>query len=122
MHPLFTSLVSAAARHGLGAVALSLSLVATAAPQAASAQSLPDFTDLVDKVGPAVVNIRTTERPRAGRGPGGTEMDEDMLEFFRRFGIPAPSRPGPRSPQQPDDDARRGASAPASSSTPTATC
>jgi len=103
MQPLLASLVSAAARHGLGAVALSLSLVATAAPQPANAQGLPDFTDLVDKVGPAVVNIRTTERPRAGRGPGGAEMDEDMLEFFRRFGIPAPSRPNPRSPQPPGD-------------------
>ena len=103
MQPLLASLVSATARHGLGAVALSLSLVATAAPQPANAQGLPDFTDLVDKVGPAVVNIRTTERPRAGRGPGGAEMDEDMLEFFRRFGIPAPSRPNPRSPQPPGD-------------------
>src|SRR5678816_2818309 len=103
MQPLLASLVSAGARHGLGAVALSLSLVAMDAPQAANAQGLPDFTDLVDKVGPAVVNIRTTERPRAGRGPGGAEMDEDMLEFFRRFGIPAPSRPNPRSPQPRDD-------------------
>jgi len=103
MQPLLASLVSAAARQGLGAVALSLSLVATVAPQAANAQGLPDFTELVDKVGPAVVNIRTTERPRAGRGPGGSEMDEDMLEFFRRFGIPAPNRPNPRSPQPPGD-------------------
>ena len=103
MQPLLASLVSAAARKGLGAVALSLSLVATVAPQAAHAQGLPDFTELVDKVGPAVVNIRTTERPRAGRGPGGSEMDEDMLEFFRRFGIPAPNRPNPRSPQPPGD-------------------
>ena len=27
---------------------------------------LPDFTELVDRVGPAVVNIRTTERRGAG--------------------------------------------------------
>ena len=103
MQPLLASLVSAAARKGLGAVALSLGLFATVAPQAVHAQGLPDFTELVDKVGPAVVNIRTTERPRAGRGPGGSEMDEDMLEFFRRFGIPAPNRPNPRSPQPPGD-------------------
>ncbi len=104
MQPLLASLVSAATRHGLVAVALSLGLVATTAPRVANAQGLPDFTELVEKVGPAVVNIRTTERPRAGRGPGGgAEMDEDMLEFFRRFGIPAPSRPNPRSPQSPGD-------------------
>ena len=102
MQPLLASLASAAG-HGLGAVALSLSLVATAVSLPANAQGLPDFTELVDKVGPAVVNIRTTERPRAGRGPGGAEMDEDMLEFFRRFGIPAPNRPNPRSPQPPGD-------------------
>ena len=71
---------------------------------------MPDFTELVEKVGPAVVNIRTTERPRAGRGGGGNEADEDMLELFRRFGIipPGQNRPGPRSPQQPDDAQPRG--------------
>jgi serine protease Do len=56
---------------------------------------LPDFTDLVERVGPAVVNIRTLERVRAGRG-GGQEMDDSMEEFFRRFGIPIPGRPDPR--------------------------
>jgi len=108
MQPLLTSLVSAAGRYGFGAVALSLSLVATAAPQPVKAQGLPDFTDLVDKVGPAVVNIRTTERPRAARGSGGGDLDEDMLEFFRRFGIPAPSRPNPRSPPGDGDAQPRG--------------
>ncbi|MES3014683.1 MAG: Do family serine endopeptidase [Pseudomonadota bacterium] len=70
------------------------------------AQGLPDFTELVEKVGPAVVGIRTTERARAGRP--GAETDEDMLEFFRRFGIPIPNQrpspnpgPNPRAPQQP---------------------
>src|SRR4051794_13124909 len=65
-----------------------------------SAQGLPDFTELVEKVGPAVVGIRTTERVRSGTA----EMDEDMLEFFRRFGLPIPNqRPNkpnpPRTPQ-----------------------
>ncbi|CAH2796598.1 MAG: HtrA protease/chaperone protein [uncultured Paraburkholderia sp.] len=64
---------------------------------AAPAANLPDFTDLVDKVGPAVVNIRTTTRvsnggARNGLPPG---MDDgDMSEFFRRFfGIPMPQSP-----------------------------
>ena len=87
---------------------LSFSVFASAAPAPARAQGLPDFTDLVDKVGPAVVNIRTTERGRAARtGSGGAETDEDMLEFFRRFGIPLPNRPNPRAPtpqQQPDGE------------------
>ncbi|MEP7301997.1 MAG: Do family serine endopeptidase [Caldimonas sp.] len=93
-------------RHGFVALAFALGLLATAAPQVTAAQGLPDFSELVEKVGPAVVNIRTTERGRAARGPGGGsgETDEDMLEFFRRFGIPAPNRPNPRAPQQPPGD------------------
>jgi len=89
-------------------IALSFCLFASAAP--VGAQGLPDFSELVEKVGPAVVNIRTTERPRAGRGGSGNEADEDMLELFRRFGIipPGQNRPGPRSPQQPDDAQPRG--------------
>lgn len=75
-------------------------LVAQSAPQP---RSLPDFTDLVDMVGPAVVNIRTLERSRSssGAGPSG-QMDEEMQEFFRRFfGVPMPNvprqqRPNPR--------------------------
>jgi serine protease Do len=67
------------------------------AAQAASVRGLPDFTDLVDQVGPSVVNIRTTEKTRSGGGArgGGEGMDEDMQEFFRRFfGIPFPGAPG----------------------------
>jgi serine protease Do len=83
-------------------------LVALSA-QPATAQGLPDFTELVDRVGPAVVNIRTTERVKLGRNGGGPEIDEDMLEFFRRFGIPIPGQPGQpqnprRAPQQPEEE------------------
>ena len=83
----------------LGVLALGLGLTGTLAAAPVGAQGLPDFTELVEKVGPAVVGIRTTERSRAVRG--GSEMDDDMLEFFRRFGIPMPQRPNPRAPQQP---------------------
>ncbi|RZL88590.1 MAG: DegQ family serine endoprotease [Variovorax sp.] len=79
------------------------------APAHAQARVLPDFTDLVDQVGPAVVNIRTVEKV-AQRGGNG-EMDEEMQEFFRRFfGQPMPGVPrqGPRPnrPQQPQDEER----------------
>ena len=82
-------------RHGLAAFALALGLWVNVAPAAAQSQGLPDFTELVEKVGPAVVNIRTTERKSAARNGSGGELDEDMLEFFRRFGIPIPNRPNP---------------------------
>lgn len=95
--------VRAALRHArawASALALGAAVGATAlAAVPARAQALPDFADLVEKVGPAVVGIRTTERVRSGRTGAGPELDEDMLEFFKRFGIPMPNRPTPRSPQ-----------------------
>ena len=81
--------------------------VATLAPvqaqPAAAARGLPDFTDLVDQVGPSVVNIRTVEKAssRSGMGSG---MDEEMLEFFRRFGVPIPNMPRQQRPQRPQDE------------------
>ena len=79
------------------AVALVCTLALPVAVQARG--ELPDFTELVEKVGPSVVNIRTLERgPKGGAtAPGGSGMDPNMEEFFRRFGIPLPGgRGGPR--------------------------
>ena len=81
-------------------------LPAVLAPTPALAQpqvALPDFTELVERVGPAVVNIRTLERARAGRG-GVPEMDDNLEDFFRRFGIPLPGRPDPRRNNTPRTD------------------
>jgi len=65
-----------------GASLMSVPAVHAAAPVAVPAVTgLPDFADLVDKVGPAVVNIRTTERVRLDQGG----PDEEMQEFLRRF-------------------------------------
>jgi serine protease Do len=89
---------------------------ATAAPVAVSVNSvgLPDFTDLVEKSGPAVVNIRTTEKVQAGGGTDGLD-DDQAQEFFRRFfGIPIPKQqqPNPRgrrkAPQQQEEEVPRG--------------
>jgi len=61
---------------------------------------LPDFSDLIDKAGPAVVNIRTTEKVRLGQGGPG---EEEMQEFLRRFfGQPIPRRRAPQ--QQPQEE------------------
>ena len=79
----------------------------------AQARQLPDFTDLVDQVGPSVVNIRTLEKVHAGSG--NADQDAEMQEFFRRFfgqpmpgqprAVPRPNRP---QPQQPDEEQPRG--------------
>ena len=78
-----------------GASLMSSSPAFAAAPVTPTAVTgLPDFADLVDKVGPAVVNIRTTERVRLDQGG----PDEEMQEFLRRFfgGQMAPPRGGRR--------------------------
>ena len=65
----------------------------------AQARELPDFTELVEKQGPAVVNISTaqTVRERATL-PQMPNLDEDdpFYEFFRRF---MPQNPG-QSPRE----------------------
>jgi serine protease Do len=85
----------------LSTAAAVLALVAGALPPAIShaqggnvAVQLPDFTELVERVGPSVVNIRTTEKRGASSATG--EADPNFEEFFRRFGIPIPNRPNPR--------------------------
>jgi serine protease Do len=112
-------------RMGLWLGVLSLTAVLWSAPavlplQSAWAQSsgggrtLPDFTDLVETVGPSVVNIRTIDKvavnPAAGANPNnggpnsGGPSDEELQELFRRFfGMPPPGRPGtPGQPRQPN--------------------
>jgi len=93
-------------------VALTAASAALLPVQAATAQTrvLPDFTDLVEQVGPSVVNIRTIEKVTA-RPSSGSGMDEDMLEFFRRFGLPMPNVPrqqGPRSNRPQEEEQPRG--------------
>ena len=62
----------------------------------AQSRSLPDFADLADQQGPAVVNISTTSGPQAEQDlPPGAEEDP-FFDFFRRFG----------PPQQRDHEAR----------------
>ncbi len=63
----------------LGIAALGWSIMTSAA---ALARELPDFTTLVEKYSPAVVNVSTTQRAdRQGPSSGNPDMDE----FFRRF-------------------------------------
>ncbi|MEJ8566632.1 DegQ family serine endoprotease [Elongatibacter sediminis] len=78
---------------------------------AAAVSGLPDFTELVEQAGPAVVNIQVTQfgdRARnrnRNRGDQQAPYDqEDIPEFFRRF-FDTPGNPGNPGIGQPD---RRG--------------
>ena len=80
------------------AVSVMVFALAISSVTVVSAKELPDFTDLVDKFGPAVVNVSTKARASA-RAQGGMPMDENdpMYEFFRRF-MPPDATPSPRNP------------------------
>ena len=97
--PLFGALALAASLSLTPAAAQTGAASAPAAPAPAPApvavRGLPDFTPLIEQVGPAVVNIRTSARVRSGATLHFGPMDEDMQELFRRFfGMPFPGVPG----------------------------
>jgi serine protease Do len=102
----------------MAAVVATLSVGFSLMPIQAKAQSaanrgLPDFTGLIDKAGPAVVNIRTLSR-ESEKGGQGMPFDENdpFSEFFKRFGPPGhpgfgPRQPGPKD-QEPSEPRPRG--------------
>ena len=54
----------------------------------AQVQGLPDFTELVEKQGPAVVNVSTTSTAHGGGAQSPVPEDDPFNDFFRRFGPP----------------------------------
>ncbi len=89
-------------------LAVALPLLASGA-QAQAMQTLPDFADLAERAGPAVVNIRTTARVASNAGAlPFPDIDENdpMYEFFRRF-FPNPPQQGPRQGPSPSPGPRR---------------
>lgn len=86
-------------RRWLMALGLAASLMPVAPAAVAQTRELPDFADLVERTGPAVVNIRTSERVKAtpyAELPG--DENDPFQEFFRRF-LP-PRQGGPGAPGQ----------------------
>lgn len=82
----------------LWAAMLAVGLLLSPAGQAQPQKDLPDFADLVDKTGSAVVNIRTTEKIKAGAAVNGfPDLDENdpFSDLFRRL-LP-PNQRAPRS-------------------------
>jgi serine protease Do len=87
---------AAAAPAPLMAAAPAAAAAAAPAPVAAGVM-LPDFTQIVARNGPAVVNVRvigSTKATLEGRVQGAPQFDEDdpFFEFFRRF-------QGPQNPR-----------------------
>ncbi len=69
---------------------VSLALAFISLPAMAKVSGLPDFTELMETAGPAVVNIRVTQfgnraRPRQEGDQERYHEGEDMPDFFRRF-------------------------------------
>ncbi len=84
----------------ISSVALGFAIIGFS--QIATAKDLPDFTELAEKHGAEVVNISVTQIAQAGANggapfpfPPGMPDDENLQEFFKRFGIPGtPGSPG----------------------------
>jgi len=78
---------------GLGLQGLFFLALLMLAP-AALAQKLPDFTGIVKDNGPAVVNISTTQKAKAGGSPNVPPQFEGtpFEDFFNRFFGQAPQR------------------------------
>jgi serine protease Do len=99
------TLVAALAAAGvIGAVGAGAytSASAVSAPTAATTAAaplvtMPDFSTITSRGGPAVVNISVTGTTKTSmEGMAGTDPDDPMFEFFRRFG----GQFGPRIPQR----------------------
>ncbi|MBN8480483.1 MAG: DegQ family serine endoprotease [Xanthomonadales bacterium] len=70
---------------------LAIGAAVAAVATTATASDLPDFTGLVERNGPAVVNVQATVSPSAARAAGPDADEADVPDIFRRFfgpGIP----------------------------------
>ena len=82
--------------HAAGASPAPAVAPAAAPAPAASRYGLPDFSALVEQVGPAVVNISVTQKVGRGGATSGEDpfAGDPFYDFLRRFGVPVPGMPG----------------------------
>ena len=81
--------------------AITFLLAMNSPSQAGAVGTLPDFTELAERHGAEVVNISVTQVAQTGGAQfpfPGMEDDENLQEFFKRFGIPG--MPGQGQPGQ----------------------
>lgn len=82
--------------HPLQVAQATANAVPTVAAVENTVRALPDFSPLVEKYGPAVVNVEVVEKAQPQSGPQGLSPNDPFYDFFRRFGIPTPDQQGPR--------------------------
>jgi serine protease Do len=104
---LCVSIALVACSGGLSAQSSHPAQIAQAPPPSTSAtegliRALPDFSPLVERYGPAVVNVEVVEKQQQSNGGGvpGLSPNDPFFDFFRRFGIPGPDQ-GQRGNQPP---------------------
>jgi serine protease Do len=89
MYKPFASLLSASIFFAGFPVIADVPPVQTIAPKLAPVRALPDFTVLVERYGPSVVNISTKQSLSSGpqdfSSEEGVPEDSPLYEFFRRF-------------------------------------
>lgn len=97
---LLTLPLAACARPAADAAPSSAAVTSAIAQSSASqiVTGLPDFTQLVETVGPGVVNIEAKTTPKKVSRQQMPD-DEEMPEFFRRFFGPGFQMPGPQQPR-----------------------
>ncbi|MBL8474190.1 MAG: DegQ family serine endoprotease [Rhodocyclaceae bacterium] len=62
---------------------------AAASPAAPAMRVMPDFASIVERVGPAVVNISVVGSTKSTASPfGNLDPNDPFFEFFRRFRVP----------------------------------
>lgn len=112
---LAVALAAAGMIGAVGGVAFEAHQVSAAAPATTAQQPaapiggvmMPDFSEITQRYGPAVVNIRVVEKS----GASGSDDDDaptaqinpndPLFQFFRQFGLPVPGQGGSqRQPQQ----------------------
>ena len=103
---LIVTLLSACAPQSSNA-ASAAPVVAASAERAPNAlvRGLPDFANLVEQVGPAVVNVTVIEKrqrnPLQRFGAPGGEDDDPFSDFFRQFqGQPRENQPRDNTPEE----------------------
>ncbi|NUS39318.1 MAG: DegQ family serine endoprotease [Lysobacter sp.] len=93
------------------AVVLPVATAQSPQPAPQMVVGLPDFTNLVQQVGPGVVNVEAEVGGKVAAARSAQDDEDQIPEFFRRFfGPDLPFPGGPGTPGGPGPDAGRGVS------------